>query len=158
MLERIVSNTSEYSVLREESGQEQRKGEEKLLKSTILCVTISSLVLVLVYGLVFISIFLVKSLAESSCPKEDPECLSLICPVGMSWDNTSEKCHPPSGYRCCVDKVNIFSCFRDVIKDKEDERCRKDILASGLAPSPQAMCYPGFVWVPRKNKCVQTIG
>ena len=152
MLDRILSTTSEYSVLSEESDQDEQ--ENKGTKSCVLCFNLSCFILVLICIVIFITTFVTERLKESSCPLEDPACLSLICPVGMSWDNTSGQCHPPGGYKCCVDNVNIYSCFRDVIKDNGYDRCRKDILATGVAPSPQAMCYPGFVWVPRKKKCV----
>ena len=155
MIERILSITSEYSVLSEESEQDER--ENKRTKSSFLYLVLSFFIFVLICMVVFL--FTYTSFAERSkefsCPPEDPVCLSLLCPVGMSWDNASEECSPPSGYRCCVDNANIFTCFRDATTD---DRCSEDILASGVAPSPLAMCYPGFVWVPRIKQCVQTIG
>lgn len=150
LLERILSNNSEYSSLSEETGIDETKEikkERNHCKFSILCFIVFFLVFIIacVLALVYYS-FISKFL----CDLEDTDCLTPVCPVGMSWDNSATQCYPPTGYKCCRDSLNIYSCFMPGIY----ERCGKDILASGVAPSPQAMCYPGYVWVPWRKMCV----
>ena len=68
MIERIISNTSEYSVLTEGRGQDERNRKEQLLRSIIICWSLSCIVFVLLYEKVFLRIFLAQLRAEYSCP------------------------------------------------------------------------------------------
>ena len=89
-----------------------------------------------------------RGFREFSCGVDDSVCISLLCPDGMLWDG--RECSLPAGYLCCPDIAGILRC-------RELEECSDNVLVSGVLPSAQTFCYPGFVWVPWRKKCFRKI-
>ena len=146
-----------YSMLWTKSGkgiESERSGKPEKKRRRVVCGILLASFLICVVCLavlLYSSSHLQEEVVEFSCSEEDLVCTSLLCPEGMDWQEERGECRLPAGYTCCLDIAGILSCQDQ--QDMDYGRCIKETLAGGVAPSPQAFCYPGFMWVPWRRKC-----
>ena len=144
MLRRTFSNPPGYSPLPGVSGTKKNIG----------ILSFGCLILIfIILGVVYYSISTYRhsqGFKEFSCVSDDSACIAMICPVGMVWDEDARVCILPDGYLCCPDSASILRC-------QQGEECSDNVLVSGVLPSAQTFCYPGFVWVPWRKKCFRKI-
>jgi len=90
---------------------------------------------------------------QFSCHQEDQECLGLLCPKGMNWNEEKEECRQPPGWECCSDVQHQRFCFLPETSLDYWALCPLTVKIAGVSQLRKEMCRPGFVWVPRLSRC-----
>ena len=154
----IVSSESE--ILEDMNNYVDSEAEEKLLARRR-CIKLVCIPLVFIISFGFLTFSVVhdvqaraksyKHLQKVDCQENDLDCLALICPVGMEWDDGAGRCQELRGYTCCPTCSQKYSCF--MLGESSDARCCHLL---GILPSSyKLVCREGWVWVEWQHRCLQ---
>jgi hypothetical protein len=161
----MKSNT--YSIVSLESGilgdiydDTEKEAEEKLLARRR-CIKLFCIPLVFIISFGFLTFSVVhdvqararcdQHLQKIVCQENDLDCLALICPVGMEWDEEAGRCQELIGYTCCPTCSQEYSCFKP--EESSDTKCCHLL---GILPSSyKLVCREGWVWVEWQHRCLQ---
>ena len=129
------------------------------LKNPLLLCAACCLVLVGVIAAswIIITVLEIKQLQEFSCLQDDQECLQLLCPQGMTWNEDVQECLLPDGWECCLDIQDQKICFDPQKRDKKSEKCSVQTTMAGISPFLKQLCRPGFLYIPRLKRCFRKV-
>ena len=157
---RVVSLESE--ILEETYDYVDKEAEEKLLaRKRFIKLVCIPLVFIISFGfLTFSVVHDVQARASSEqqlekivCQENDPECLALLCPEGMEWDEGAGRCQELRGYTCCPTCSQEYKCFKQ--EESSDAKCCHML---GILPSAyKLVCREGWVWVEWQHKCLRVL-
>ena len=129
------------------------------LKNPLLVCAACCLVLVGVIAAswIIITVLEIKQLQEFSCLQDDQECLQLLCPQGMTWNEDVQECLLPDGWECCLDIQHQLICFDPQKRDETSEKCSVQTKMAGISPFLKQLCRPGFLYIPRLKRCFRKV-
>ena len=90
-----------------------------------------------------------QQLEKIVCLENALDCLSLICPVGMEWDDEAGRCQELRGYTCCPTCSQEYACFKP--EETSDAKCCH--MMSILPSTYKLVCREGWVWVEWQHRC-----
>jgi len=97
---------------------------------------------------------------EENCTETDQECLAKRCPItGFNWRESEESdpgCKEVEGYENCpVQEGGSYYKYYYLSGEDPKRECLF-INQAGIVPSSyKQMCYPGYLWVEWKKKCLR---
>ena len=150
------------------SQKDEKDFSEGHRKHKVLVVLISTIILMAILALLAILRFVKFDQGHPEglfvCDPHDADCIALLCPQGMKWDQNSERCLIPEGYECHLfyQKCHLFYqkiCFLSEELSQNRNTCLLRMRTAGTSPWIKKMCgLDGRIWIERegKGRCIRT--
>jgi len=151
----ILAKDPEQAKLDENRNRLSKQKRGKRRRIIFLCFLFFVL-LALVMILVTLSISLIEQLSFDDSRRK---VAVSQCPRGMTWENTTGICVQKENFECCTTINQERICYDPISSTWVETGCSLMYEIGTIAPGVmKEYCAGGFVWVPWKQQCFQSLG